>query len=193
MVAAVPAEDWDAPGLGTWSVRTLIGHTGRSLDTVITYLSTAEPDGVNTPTAEDYYRALTADGAPLGAGGDSAAIDARAVAAGRALGDDPVAAIAAKVDEAARLLDDQLPGRRVEVIFGLTMTLTEYLRTRVFELVVHSLDLHRALGLPHDLPTDAVSDMVRLAGNVAASSDKAEQVLLALTGRQPLPSAFSVV
>ena len=29
---------WDAPGLGEWDVRSLVGHTSRSLLTVETYL-----------------------------------------------------------------------------------------------------------------------------------------------------------
>lgn len=193
LVTAIPDDCWDDEGLGTWSVRTLVGHAGRSFDTVIGYLATGEPAEINTPTAEDYYTTLTAPGGPLGPGGDTAAIDARAAAAGEALGADPLASITAKVDEAARLLADQPESRRIEVIFGLTMPLTEYLRTRVLELVVHSLDLSRALNLPHDIPPDAIVEMVHLAANVAADTGKAEQLLLALTGREALPASFSVV
>lgn len=191
--AAIPATRWDSPGLGTWSVRTLVGHTGRSLDTVIGYLSAPEPDDVNTESAVDYYLTLTRPGGPLAAGGDTSAIDARAVAAGDALGADPVAAIAAKIAEVERVLAEQPTERRIEVIFGLTLPLAEYLRTRVFELVVHTMDLSKALGIPHGMPRDAVADMTRMAGEVAASTDAAEQVLFALAGRDPLPAGFSVV
>ncbi|GAB16721.1 hypothetical protein GOEFS_012_00220 [Gordonia effusa NBRC 100432] len=193
LVAAIPPDRWDGPALGNWSVRTLVGHTGRSFDTVITYASDAEPDVVNTPTARDYYLTLTADDGPLGSGSDSSGIDARAVAAGSALGDDPTSAIVDKIADATRVLASQSAQRRVEVIFGLTMPLDEYLRTRVFELVVHSIDLSRAIGVAHALPPDAVSDMAQLAVSIAASSGKAESVLLALTGRATLPIGFSVV
>jgi Mycothiol maleylpyruvate isomerase N-terminal domain len=37
-VARVPADAWDRPGLGDWSMRALVGHTSRSLLTVETYL-----------------------------------------------------------------------------------------------------------------------------------------------------------
>lgn len=191
--AAIGAEQWDSPGLGTWSVRTLVGHTGRSLDTVVTYLGAPEPADINTPTAVDYYLTLTKPGGPLAPGGDTSAIDARAVAAGEALGADPVAAVAAKIADVERVLADQPDSRRIEVIFGLTLPLAEYLRTRVFELVVHTMDLGKALGVPHGMPRDAVADMTRMAGEVAASTDAAEKVLFALAGRDPLPAGFSVV
>ena len=38
-VARVPADEWDRPGLGEWSVRALVGHTSRALLTVETYLA----------------------------------------------------------------------------------------------------------------------------------------------------------
>ena len=34
----VPDDAWDGPGLGEWTVRDLVGHTSRSLVTVIDYL-----------------------------------------------------------------------------------------------------------------------------------------------------------
>src|SRR3954470_23020877 len=40
LVGAVPRERYDGPGLGDWDLRSLIGHTGRSLVTVATYLRT---------------------------------------------------------------------------------------------------------------------------------------------------------
>ncbi|MFW0788565.1 maleylpyruvate isomerase family mycothiol-dependent enzyme [Gordonia sp. CPCC 205333] len=193
LVAAVGADRWDDPALGTWSIRTLVGHTGRSFDTVIAYAAHPEPEDINTPTAQDYYLTLTADDGPLGPGSDTSAIDARAIAAGVALGGDPTSAIAAKISEVTTVLAAQPAQRRVEVIFGLTMPLPEYLRTRVFELVVHTLDLSSAIGTSHALPPDAIADMTRLAAAIAASSDQAERVLLALTGREPLPAGFSVV
>jgi hypothetical protein len=39
LVRAVPADAWDGPGLGEWDLRSLVGHTSRSLITVETYLS----------------------------------------------------------------------------------------------------------------------------------------------------------
>ena len=38
LVDAIPDTGWDGPGLGVWDLRALVGHTSRSLVTVITYL-----------------------------------------------------------------------------------------------------------------------------------------------------------
>ena len=38
-IAQIPANAWDGPGLGEWTVRDLVGHTSRSLVTVIDYLA----------------------------------------------------------------------------------------------------------------------------------------------------------
>ena len=38
LVRRIPPNRWDAPGLGEWDLRSLVGHTSRSLITVETYL-----------------------------------------------------------------------------------------------------------------------------------------------------------
>ena len=38
LVREIPASAWDSPGLGEWDLRSLVGHTSRSLITVSTYL-----------------------------------------------------------------------------------------------------------------------------------------------------------
>ncbi len=38
-VARIPDDAWDGPGLGDWTVRDLVGHTSRSLVTVIEYFA----------------------------------------------------------------------------------------------------------------------------------------------------------
>lgn len=43
-VSACATGHYDAPGLGEWSVRDLLGHTSRSLSTVETYLDVASAD-----------------------------------------------------------------------------------------------------------------------------------------------------
>src|SRR5207249_10881660 len=54
LVRAIPAGSWDGPGLGEWDLRSLVGHTSRSLITVETYLSKpAEREDV--PSPEAYY------------------------------------------------------------------------------------------------------------------------------------------
>ena len=52
LVRSLPADSWDRPGLGKWSVRDLVGHTSRALITVETYLKQpAETEDVSTRPA----------------------------------------------------------------------------------------------------------------------------------------------
>lgn len=75
-----------------------------------------------------------------------------------------------------------------------TMTLSGYLPTRTFELVVHGHDLASTLGVsaPPQLAEPARS-CLRLAMSLAVEQGAAGDVLLALTGRGPLPPGFSVL
>ena len=83
-VHALPA-DLSGPGLGDWDLRALVGHTSRSLVTVLTYL--AQPaDEVAVDSAAAYFALLGTSGATSGAD-----VTARGVAAGEALGADPAA------------------------------------------------------------------------------------------------------
>ncbi|HWU46411.1 MAG TPA: maleylpyruvate isomerase N-terminal domain-containing protein [Humibacter sp.] len=191
-VAEIPADAWESPGLGEWNVRALVGHAARALDTVLDYVSLPEPEEATLPTAESYLAALTAESCDLSTGADPAAITARGVAAGAALGEQPAASVDSKVHAVGLLLTNQSPGRLVAVRGG-SIPLEEYLRTRVFELVVHTLDLTRATRIRADFPSGAVLEAARLAAGAAAVTGRGEEVLLALTGRGSLPHGFSVV
>jgi uncharacterized protein (TIGR03083 family) len=179
-------EQWTEHGLGSWTVRSLAGHTARAILTVENYLAQEEPGEVTIASAQAYYTTAYLSFT------DAAAVAARGVEAGGWLGDHPVAQVSAALARAAASIDAQ-PGNRLVSIGGMGIRLTEYLRTRVFELVVHTIDLSRATGHPHSLPDSAIEDAVALAAAVAARRGSGEAVLLALTGRQPLPEGFSVV
>lgn len=185
-VGQVPHDAWERPALGSWDVRGLVGHTARALITVTEYLGLDEPGSVSIATAGDYYGSLYLVYT------NPEAIHRRGVDVGRSLGDDPAAAIVALRDRALALVDAQPPGRLVS-IGGMGIPLEEYLQTRVFELVVHTMDLARALDLPVSVPPDLVEATATLAAAIAARTGKGEQLLLALTGRAPLPPDFSVV
>src|SRR5205085_10368126 len=87
-VARVPADGWDRPGLGEWSVRALVGHASRALLTVETYLA-AGAARVDVPGPAEYFiGALTPTV-------DHSAIAERGRHAGAALGDDPAGAVRA--------------------------------------------------------------------------------------------------
>jgi uncharacterized protein (TIGR03083 family) len=186
LVRAVPTDAWDGPGLGQWSLRSLVGHTTRAILTVEQYLHLEQPDEVNVPDAEAYYSLIAKRI------GDPDAVLARGVAAGEWLGDDPVHRITDALGRATTALE--LAGAdHVVPIGGLGIPLSEYLRTRVFELVVHSADVARAIGVVSGMPEDAVRDSLLLAASTAFAQGTGDDVLAALTGRGELPAGFSVV
>jgi uncharacterized protein (TIGR03083 family) len=184
--ATVPhvGDRWDAPGLGEWDVRALVGHTSRALLTVEAYLATPATR-VDIPSPSAYLRATTAEAA----GTD---VTVRGRAAGAALGADPVASVAAVAERVVRLVDAQDGTALVTTVAG-GMRLADYLPTRTFELVVHTCDLARALGVPADVPERAAAHALTLASAAAAARGDAAALLLALTGRTSLPEGYSVL
>lgn len=193
LVAALPADAWDRPGLGVWSVRELVAHTCRALATVEEYVGrTADGPPVGGPVA--YYLAL--GGQPLGSPERAAreeAIAERGRQSVAMLGDDPAAAATALVRRVLALVDGWADDAPMATRAG-PMTLVGYLPTRTFELAVHSLDVARATGVA--VPAGmrpAVAASLRLAVGVAVAGDRAEEVLLALCGRGPLPDGFTLV
>jgi uncharacterized protein (TIGR03083 family) len=187
VLGRITDKQWDEPGLGEWTVRSLAGHTARAISTVGEYLKGSPPTTVTCPDAEAYYAGLH------GSSGISAAVAARGVAAGAELGDDPVPRVTTTLDTVLATIAAQPANRIVSVIGGRAIPLAEYLRTRTFELVVHTMDLTRATGIRHSLPQRAISDAAALAARIASLSGNGDTLLLALTGRIALPEGFSVV
>ena len=185
LVERIPDDAWAGPGLGEWDLRSLVGHTSRSLITVQTYLQRpAETEVISTP---EHYYGLTVTFAAA----DPAAVVERGRQAGIALGDDPGRAVRA-------LLADVLPRVRVagdpviETIVG-GMRLSTYLPTRTFELAVHCFDIARATALSFELPEEVLAEVATLAARSAVAQGKGPELVLALTGRAELPAGFSVV
>ncbi len=173
-------------------MRSLAGHAGRSILTVEEYLSAPAPPHAAPADAESYFLSIS------GTGTDAPAVDHDAVAqrgvdAGLLLGDAPAASVRAALERTVRLLDAAPDDRIVSVLQDRSIRLDEYLRTRVFELVVHSLDLARATGIALRLPATAIEDSAALAARIAARGGHGETLLLALTGRTQLSDGFSVV
>lgn len=175
---------WSRPGLGEWDVRSLVGHTSRSLLTVEMYL--ARPAvAVEVASAADYFRAGRAVAA-------SPAVAARGRDAGNALGADPAAAV---TEIAARVVPLVAARQGTELMATIAggMRLSDYLPTRTFELVVHTADLARALDLEPDAPRTAAAVALDLVAELAVSDGLAAPLLLAATGRSGLPPGFSVL
>jgi uncharacterized protein (TIGR03083 family) len=186
LVARIRDDQWDAPGLGTWNVRSLVGHTTRAILTVETYLGHDEVSRIGLPTAEDYYALIYRDFA------DPEAVAIRGVEAGVWLGEHPVVQITDALQRASEAIANA-PAGRVISVGGHGIELTQYLRTRIFELVVHSIDIGRAIGQPHGQSAECVTDATSLAARIGARAGSGEEILLALTGRAPLPPGFTVV
>lgn len=175
---------WDSPGLGEWDVRSLVGHTSRSLLTVEAYL--AQPAAaVDVESAAGYFRATS--GAAVGS-----EVAQRGRDAGMALGADPASAL---VDLAERVLKlvDASDGTELVTTFAGGMRLSDYLPTRTFELTVHTADLAVALDLPADLPATASTQALQLVTELAVARGLAGPLLLAATGRPGLPQGASVL
>jgi uncharacterized protein (TIGR03083 family) len=187
VVGAIGPDDWTGPGLGVWTVRDLAGHTSRALVTVETYLdpSTIAP-GPALADAVDYFRAASGVADPEG-------VAERGRQAGTALGDDPHATAAALAERVLTLVDGSPDDALVTSPMG-TMTLVGYLPTRIFELAVHTLDLVAATDatVPAALAAPLRASL-HLAADLADAQGHTAGVLLALTGRHPLPQGFTVL
>jgi uncharacterized protein (TIGR03083 family) len=187
LVHRIPADRWTGPGLGEWDLRSLVGHASRSLVTVSSYLqTTAEREDVATPA--EYYAQIADYMSQAGA----EAIVERGRQAGRDLGQDPAAKVDDLVEQVVaelRTAGDPL----IAVIGGLGLRLHTYLPTRTFELAVHGLDIARATGLSFDLPAEVLEEATVLAARIAVLTGRGAELLMASTGRTPLPPSFSVV
>lgn len=185
LVSTIPAAAWEGPGLGDWDLRALVGHTSRSLLTVETYLD-QPAERLDLAGPEAYL--VTAIAAV-----DPASVVQRGRDAGAALGADPAAAFAEIVDRVLPLLD-RTDGDPVITTIAGGMRLSAYLQTRIFELVVHGLDIADVLGVapPGFAPQTWISAL-DLATRTAVLHHRAPELLRALTGRAALPGHFSVV
>ncbi len=182
LVARVPPERLDGPGLGEWTLRELIAHTARAISTVTDYLAAPEPREATVHSAAEYLEVV------LRQQGDDEAILRRGRAAARALGGELAAEIEALAAAAAHAVGEARPERLVAVGSGpepVAMALREYLRTRVFELTVHGIDIADAAGLAWAPPTAHVLDALHLAASNASARDRGVEALRLLTGRRP--------
>ena len=184
-VEQIPAAAWAGPGLGVWDLRALVGHTSRSLVTVLTYLE-RPADQVAVATPEAYFAHLVT------ATFDQAAVAERGRDAGRALGAEPSVAFRALLSQVEARLSQADGDDVIETIAG-GMRVSAYLPTRTFELVVHGLDIAAATGIACDFPLAVMSQACALGGRISAELGSGPVLLAALTGRAALPVGFSVV
>ncbi|MDP8960914.1 MAG: maleylpyruvate isomerase N-terminal domain-containing protein, partial [Actinomycetota bacterium] len=134
---------WNDPSaLRGYDVGGLAGHLARAVLTVESYLDVPEPaEDRELSTAVDYFAAVLGADDPV----DSefhAAVRRRGA---EAAADGPDALLsslrAATARLGQRLPETDTARRRIVVLRDLTLTLDEYLRTRVVELLIHLDDL----------------------------------------------------
>lgn len=179
----------EAPALGSWDVRSLLGHTCRAYLTIETYLrasSTPTASEKILTSAEEYFRAARS------ALADAEQVARRGREAGLALGDDPASSAAVISDRVSQLVHDIADEAWAATPLG-AMRLREYLPTRAFEVTVHSIDL--ALALESPIPAslvEAAEPTVILCARLAEPRDRLT-IARTLTGRTELPAGFSVL
>jgi len=177
LVGLLDGADLAGPGLGDWDLRALVGHTSRSILTVLQYLHEPVPH-VELARPADYYVRVRELGDAIG----PADLAARGRAAGEALGDDPAGAVRRMVDEVTVALA-AVDGEPVITTIAGGMRLSAYLPTRTFELVVHGLDIAAAVRVDWQPDPDALAGALAVATETSLALGGGTALLLALTGR----------
>ncbi|MCW2766262.1 MAG: hypothetical protein JWO11_2221 [Nocardioides sp.] len=177
LVERLDGADLAGPGLGDWDLRSLVGHTSRSVLTVLQYLHQPAPT-VELARAADYFVRIRELAAVL----DPADVAARGRVAGEALGDDPAGAVRRMVAEVTADLA-AVEGDPVITTIAGGMHLSCYLPTRTFELVVHGLDVAEAIQLRWTPDDDALAAALTVATETSIALGSGPPLLRALTGR----------
>lgn len=176
---AVPDDAWARPGLGDWTIAELGAHLLRAATRVDEYLDLPVDEGAPQVDRVAYWRYDADAEAP------AIAERARAQAAGVDARDLPrlFGAGWRRSSMRARTLP---PDRLLATVQGV-MRLDEYLATRVVEVVVHHLDLRRALELPPAATPDAsrmtMEVLEALFGSPRPRNLGRERFILTATGR----------
>jgi hypothetical protein len=140
------AEDlWDSGSvLEEFSVRGLAGHLVRAATSVRSYLEAPAPPSQEPISAAEYYARAVPNSdisSPLHVGirqrGEEQASSGHAAL---------IEHFDSTISDLATALKDEPPDRRIVVFDDLIIGLSDYLRTRIVELVVHTDDLACSIG-----------------------------------------------
>lgn len=185
VVDQVDIDAWDDPALGEWCVRDLAGHTYRSFTTVLSY-SDKPGEKVDLERPVDYF--LKA----FESLSDPKQVAERGRAAGLEIIDDPrmmVRGFAMYVKNKLEELDDgHIMGTPVGGI-----RLIDYLPTRTFELIIHTMDLAKAVGVEAPPPERGMAATLEILGQIAHHRGQGPDVIRGVTGRGGLSNRFSVL
>ena len=185
VVDQVDIDGWDEPALGEWCVRDLTGHTYRAFTTVLSY-SAKPAEKVDLERPVDYFlKALEtlADPKMVAEGGRAAGLeiidDPRMMVRGFAM------YVKNKLEE---LPDDFILACPIGGI-----RLIDYLPTRTFELIIHTMDLAKAVGVEAKPPEAGMDATLQIMGQLALHRGHSSELILAATGRGGLSEGFSVL
>jgi uncharacterized protein (TIGR03083 family) len=174
LVGGIEDHQWDQPGLGQWDVKELVAHGNRAFKTVFEYVDGPVKDPTPIASAAAYFRIVLAEQTP------HVHIAARAKREAAELAD-PVTTTDDLAVRAMRVLDRMAPETELHLFVG-EMALSQYLATRVVELVVHGTDLSEAIGIPSSPPIAAAKVALAVLVDLSTADDVGTIVRL-LTGR----------
>ena len=73
------------------------------------------------------------------------------------------------------------------------MRLIDYLPTRTFELIIHTMDLAKAVGVDDQPPENGMAATLEILGQIALYRGRASDLVFGVTGRGGLSDGFSVL
>jgi uncharacterized protein (TIGR03083 family) len=185
VVDQVDIDGWDGPGLGEWCVRDLAGHTYRAFTTILSY--SAKPgEKVDLERPVDYFLKAFESMA------DPKQVAERGRAAGLEIIDDPRLMVRGFAMYVKNKLDELADDFILATPVG-GMRLIDYLPTRTFELIIHTMDLAKAVGIDAKPPENGMAATLEILGLIALHRGHASDLVIAATGRGALPEGFSVL
>ena len=185
VVDQVDIDGWDEPALGEWCVGDLTGHTYRSFTTVLSY-SDKPAEKVELERPVDFFLKAFESLA------DPKMVAEQGRAAGLEIIDDPrmmVRGFAMYVkNKLEELSDNHVMGMPVG-----GMRLIDYLPIRTFELIIHTMDLAKAVGVDDQPPENGMAATLEILGQIALYRGRASDLVFGVTGRGGLSDGFSVL
>ncbi len=178
------AEEWKKPSkLAGWDIFTLAAHTMRAPETIIRY--GAKP--VDEAAQLNHVSYYEFNGPDIAEGVSQRAIESAAKSSPETLPDE----FSQIMTEALALLDKWPGSTVIRSAFG-TITLEEFIPTRIVELTIHGLDLFLALNQPAEYDVQALKITAEILDKLlseprpTALADDANFVAAA-SGRIPYP------